>query len=34
MRELGVNYRLLWQTIKEDLPMTKRLIQKILAENI
>jgi uncharacterized protein with HEPN domain len=30
---MGVNYRLIWQTIKNDLPITKSHIQKILKEN-
>ncbi len=30
---MGVNYRLIWRTIKEDLPIAQTLIQKILAEN-
>ena len=30
---MGVNYRLLWQTIKNDLPITQSHIQKILKEN-
>jgi uncharacterized protein with HEPN domain len=30
---MGVNYRLIWQTIKNDLPMTKAHIAKILQEN-
>jgi uncharacterized protein with HEPN domain len=30
---MGVNYRLIWQTIKNDLPITKAHIQKILKEN-
>ncbi|MEW5719443.1 MAG: DUF86 domain-containing protein [Chloroflexota bacterium] len=30
---MGVNYRLIWQTIKNDLPRTKTHIQRILKEN-
>lgn len=30
---MGVNFRLIWQTIKNDLPITKAHIQKILKEN-
>jgi uncharacterized protein with HEPN domain len=30
---MGVNFRLLWKTIKEDLPLTKTLVRKILEEN-
>jgi uncharacterized protein with HEPN domain len=30
----GVNHRLVWRTIKEDLPKVKPLIQKILEQNI
>jgi uncharacterized protein with HEPN domain len=30
---MGVNYRLIWQTIKNDLPIAKAQIQKILNEN-
>ena len=30
---MGVNFRLLWKTIKEDLPTTKRLVRRILEEN-
>jgi len=31
---MGVNYRLIWQTIRDDLPATKAGIQKILRENL
>ncbi len=30
---MGVNYRLVWKTIKDDLPITKMQIQRILDEN-
>ncbi len=30
---MGVNYRLIWKTIQEDLPTTEAQIQKILEEN-
>ena len=30
---MGVNFRLLWKTIKEDLPTTKRLVRRILEQN-
>jgi uncharacterized protein with HEPN domain len=30
---MGVNYRLIWQTIRDDLPATKAGIQRILEEN-
>ncbi len=30
---MGVNYRLIWQTIKNDLPLTKAHIRQILKEN-
>ncbi len=30
----GVNHRLVWKTIEEDLPKVKPLIQKILEQNI
>jgi uncharacterized protein with HEPN domain len=30
MRDFGVNYRLVWKTIQEDLPAAKKQIQLIL----
>ena len=30
---MGVNFRLLWKTIKEDLPTTQRLVRRVLEEN-
>ncbi len=30
---MGVNYRLIWQTIRDDLPGTKAAIERMLAEN-
>ena len=30
---MGVDFRLLWKTIKEDLPTTRKLVQGILKEN-
>ena len=30
MRDFGVNYRLVWKTIQEDLPVVKNQIQIIL----
>ena len=30
---MGVDFRLLWKTIKEDLPTTRKLVQRILKEN-
>jgi uncharacterized protein with HEPN domain len=30
---MGVNYRLVWQTIKNDLPVVKMHIRRILKEN-
>jgi uncharacterized protein with HEPN domain len=30
---MGINYRLVWQTIKNDLPVVKTQVRKILKEN-
>lgn len=30
---LGINYKFIWQTIKEDLPELKKIIARIIKEN-
>lgn len=30
---LGVNYKFIWQTIQEDLPELKRIVDRIIKEN-